>query len=525
MWDKIRLQKRDFADSMIDPNHSPFDYVPAKLRIDGLEVPKVSARKKGFLGSLDDDYPSLIIKLDDQGEASPLAPLKRLTLNNNKQDLSLLSQRMAYDFFNQVGVPAPRVGFASVHVNGKHLGLYSMIEPVDRLFLERNFGDGSGDLLEGTLSDFSEKSIPRMELKSGKSKSSKEWRVNQVAQILEEEPHALERLESLLDLQRFYRYWASESLLAFWDGYCANQNNYFVYDDPRSGRLQFLPWGADSLWSSMGGPFGGFGKTTQSVYANAVLPHALFRSDEGRTLYRRTLSELLDKHWDEDKLISEIDQLSTLIAPHLHPRQKGATQAQNEMKRFIKNRRQRVVSELDAWPVSIPEKPRKPTYTEVVGSVSADFQTFWQRSPKNQEPSIQLTLLIDNETIELRDTKVIAKRFSMEWMSFGAPANTLPPMLEITGTNPAGESYVLNITFESSDFVDGVEGGKKRVGIRGSFNKVEQRGGGGWPMGGPNMRFLQGTCTLSKASTTNEGPVIGSFEAKIIRIVGGFFGG
>ena len=33
----------------------------------------------------------------------------------------------------------------------------------------------------------------------------------------------------LVDLDAFYKFWAMEGLLGFWDGYSANRNNFFVY--------------------------------------------------------------------------------------------------------------------------------------------------------------------------------------------------------------------------------------------------------------------------------------------------------
>ena len=138
-WNSLRLQKREFIEGMLAPAEKPFDTFRADLRIDGIEIKEVGIRKKGFFGSLDDDFPSLRIKLDEYVDQKPLGDIKRLTLNNNKQDTTLLSQYMAYQFFNRVGVQAPRVGFATVFVNDKHLGVYSVVEPIDKVLLKSRF--------------------------------------------------------------------------------------------------------------------------------------------------------------------------------------------------------------------------------------------------------------------------------------------------------------------------------------------------------------------------------------------------
>ncbi len=523
LWDKLRLQKRDFADSMLDPSTSTFDNFHADIRIDGFEIPNVAIRKKGFFGSVDDNFPSLKIKLDEYVNQSPMGLSKRLTLNNNKQDLPLVSQYMAYRFFNQVGVPAPRVGFASLFVNGKHLGVYSVIETLDKPFLTANFGSSSGDLLEGTLADFSKKSLKRMDLKSGENKTYQNWRVNELAELLEGTELDMVQLKELIDLDRFYRYWATESLLAFWDGYNANQNNFFVYDDPKSGRMHFMPWGADSLWSTMSGPFGGFSKPNESVFANSLLSNRLFKTEEGRERYRQSLSELLAKHWDETAMKGKVDELAELIKPHLHTRQKNAAGAQREMKRFIDTRRQRVDRELQKWPVTIPDKARRPTYANEVGEASGEFATFWQTTPKDQQSSGKLTLRLGNEDVEFLAIKITAKRFTMGFMGFGAPSETQPPIVEFAGESTAGEKYVLSLTFDNSDFAN-PEMANANIGIRGSVTKIGTGPPAG-PMGGPNMSWLKGTCELSESSTKPGSPVVGQFRGKLFRLIGGFFGG
>ena len=80
--------------------------------------------------------------------------MRRLTLNNNIQDPSHLKQCLAYRFFTDAGVPAPRCSFARVAVNGEPLGVYTVLEVYDELMMARNFEDGSGKLYEGQVSDF-----------------------------------------------------------------------------------------------------------------------------------------------------------------------------------------------------------------------------------------------------------------------------------------------------------------------------------------------------------------------------------
>ena len=56
----------------------------------------------------------------------------------------------------------------------------------------------------------------------------------------------------VVDLDAFFRYWALEGLLGYWDGYSGNRNNFFVYVHPRTDKVYFIPWGADHLFTRFG---------------------------------------------------------------------------------------------------------------------------------------------------------------------------------------------------------------------------------------------------------------------------------
>ena len=154
-WNEIRYQTRDFAESLgKEAVESPFTWVKADITIDGKTIKDVGIRKKGFLGSLDSERPSLKVRFDKYVEQSPVTGLTRMTLNNNKQDPARVLQHLSYKLFRDSGTRSPRCGFASVTVNDKYLGLYSNVESIRKPMLEHNFGDGSGALYEGTVADF-----------------------------------------------------------------------------------------------------------------------------------------------------------------------------------------------------------------------------------------------------------------------------------------------------------------------------------------------------------------------------------
>ena len=158
-WDTIRYQIRTIGAALGEARKSappprPYSYVKARAWIDGVSLGDVGIRKKGFIGSQSSTRPSLKLKLNYIDKDQSIAGLTTLTLNNNRQDRTQLSQFLGYRFFNAAGSPAPRCAYAKVTINGENLGVYSHVETPGKPLLRRGFGDGTGTLYEGTVADF-----------------------------------------------------------------------------------------------------------------------------------------------------------------------------------------------------------------------------------------------------------------------------------------------------------------------------------------------------------------------------------
>ena len=249
------------------------------------------------------------VRFDKYKSQSPFGKLDRLTLNNNKQDDSKLSQFLGYQMFSANDVPAPRCTFAKVSVNGKSLGIYSNVESVKPAMLARIFGDGSGLLAEGTLADALPSVKKRFEYKR---KPGKNTGIDRLTRILEQPQLDLEKLEETVNLESFIRFWATESLIGFWDGYTHNQNNYFIYENPGDSLL-LMPWGVDSAFTTyvprIIDPIKTFQFTQQQRFANRLYHHP-----ETRAKYLKTLNSILTNQWDEEKLLAEVDRVESMLS-------------------------------------------------------------------------------------------------------------------------------------------------------------------------------------------------------------------
>ena len=326
-WDTIRYQSRDFmtalgASRQFKPMESPYTYVEASVSIDGVVFPEVGLRKKGFIGSQSHTRPSLKIKLNHIDKKGEIEGLTNLTLNNNKQDTSLMSQFMGYALFNAIGSPAPRCAYAKVTVNGKNLGIYSHVETMRPPLLKRAFGNSKGTLYEGTVVDFYENWENSFEHKRGDDERGRA-QINALIDLLAN-PKATEAdIGALVDLESFYKFWATEGLVGFWDGYSGNKNNFFVYLNPEDNKFHFIPWGMDSIFTKMSKlEFMNDRRAPTSVKTQGLIAYKLYQLESGRERYAEALTEILDNHWDASELLAELDKIAVMVEPHLVPAQR-----------------------------------------------------------------------------------------------------------------------------------------------------------------------------------------------------------
>ena len=155
----------------------------------------------------------------------------------------------------------------------------------------------------------------------------------------------LEALAEHVDFDSFYKFWAVEGLLGFWDGYSGNRNNYFVYLNPKTDKMHFLPWGADSLFTNESRIHRDTGRP-KSVKTRGALAEHLWRYKSERDRYGRTISGILEDFWDESVIIDEMDRFAALLRPYVGSEQLRFDWKLAEMRRFVLHRRAEVMSEV-----------------------------------------------------------------------------------------------------------------------------------------------------------------------------------
>jgi spore coat protein H len=483
-----------------------FDYVKRHASVDiaGSTFADVAVRKKGFLGSISVNKPSLRVTLDEYVADTKLAGTADLTLNNSVSDPSFTHQCMSYALFNAAGIPAPRCGFARVTVNDQELGVYVNVEPMKKPFLKAHFDDAKGDLYEGAVADFRTDLLGGFEKKTNESEPPSPLLAQLADALTQPEEAFLAALPRLIDVDQFLTFWAMESLVGHWDGYAGDLNNFYVYVDPTTSKLVFLPWGTDGAFSATHNLLPVGTKIPASVLAWARLPARLYGIPAMRQRYHDTLRGLLADHWDEAALLAEVDRIAALVGNAASPT------ALETMRSFVRGRRAAIVAELDAaeaptWPV--PERAAASCHPELNTAISGTFDTAWG-SIDDLSHVLGNTLTASVVGKPVNATAVVSSAGVAPSANSGRPLNAL----RLVAIGADASFTVLQFTIGNPTITPGP------VPLHG-FETF------GVLLTGPSLTQLSvvgfvgdGQLVFDSAGTTNGAPVKGRFDAKLVAV-------
>lgn len=189
------------------------------------------------------------------------ATLEKMDIRWNKcNDATYIREHYAYEMFRANGVLAPRTTLASVDWAGLHCGVFTLYEPVDKIFLERNLPEAQqgGDLYKlgwtshgATFTSADSIGVEdedkgwffTYDLKTNKKKSDHSALKNLISAINRSDL-TKESLADLVDMENFLSYAAVSYLLGNPDDLRNNYNNCYVYFPPQGGCL-FIPYDYD----------------------------------------------------------------------------------------------------------------------------------------------------------------------------------------------------------------------------------------------------------------------------------------
>jgi spore coat protein CotH len=351
-------------------------YKQADLWYGSIVLSGIAIRAKGNYKTVAEIYPdsirySLKADLNLLNAEQNLDGVRKLNFNNNWSDPTFMREILGYELFRSMDVPAPRASFIDLWVNDIHLGLYTMVEQVDKAFIERNFTYTNGNLykpekpagnLAWTEADLGEEAddsgsdinigggsfdditdvidgddesdsdainteasslIEQMGLKTNES-TSDHTVLYKLLDVLNNEPDDTfaEEIEEVLDVDEVLHYLAVSVVMVHLDNYIGSGENYYLYEN--DGKFVIIPWDLNLAFGTYRMDLSTeqalnyyvdeptCGAVSAKPLVNRLLSNAAYLEK-----YHEYIEEVLDGGFDNDTINARIDELAELIRSYV----------------------------------------------------------------------------------------------------------------------------------------------------------------------------------------------------------------
>jgi spore coat protein CotH len=343
-------------------------YVKASFRWRDISLDNVAIRFKGNSSSGPNQRHkrSFLVKFNEYDEDQRFLGLRRVSFDNGVQFGSLFSEPIITEILRDQGVVTHRANYARLFLNDEYQGVYVNVERIDESFLASHLPDANGLLFkvdEGgpgcNLQFLGDDPAAYERAFEAETKASKQMRQQLVAFIkMLHETGAGDfekKLEAELEVDDFLRVSAVMLFAGAFDQLTGwNPHNYYLYRDGQHDRWRYLPWDLDVGFCEIA-----FGRVRVLDDWNAAWPLAgqqpnplmerIVNDPALLRRYRAAAGDILEKHFEPEKLCARIDSKYALIKQDLqtdpfpprritNPDDKGYEDIVASMKEFARQR-------------------------------------------------------------------------------------------------------------------------------------------------------------------------------------------
>jgi len=269
----------------------------------------------------EDQYP----ETDDQR----FYGFKQLTFSSGFNDESFLREKVTADIFREASVPSAHTAFYSVYIDyGEgpvYFGLYTAVEVIDDTVIEEQFTDDNGNCYkpEGSGATFAKGSFD--EISFDKETNQDENDYSDILALFEA-LHANSRttdpatwrnnLESVFYVDGFLKWLAVNTVIQNWDTYGVMNHNYYLYNNPATGLLTWIPWDNNEALNQ-GKMRGALSLSLDEVTDQWPLIRYLIDDDVYYAKYITYVEETANGAFEPSKIIETYQRFHNLIEPYV----------------------------------------------------------------------------------------------------------------------------------------------------------------------------------------------------------------
>lgn len=329
---KLKFTQANYWDSLVYYyNQGLEQLMPVSATVNGVEYAKIGARLKGNSSFT---YPgnkkSFKLNFDEYVSDARWDGEKGVHLNNMWGDPSFMREKIYQDFCREAGIASPRANYVRLYINDSLWGLYSLIEHVDKTFLQTRFGNKNGDLFKaGDAFDVSGNAVvsdfgyygtadssykARYELKTDGSTTA--WpALISFCNTLNNSTNTATDLPAKLNVTSYYKALATDIMFGNLDSYVNSGRNFYVYF-PLTGKMEWVIWDVGLCFGAYPAAISKQENLSVTYVINSTdrpLIGKIYGTTDLKNAYLQTLYSLFSKYFTTAKLTQHVDSIANAI--------------------------------------------------------------------------------------------------------------------------------------------------------------------------------------------------------------------
>ena len=261
--------------------------------------------------------------------------VEKLNLNGEHNDPSVMRSKLMWDILRKWEIPAPRANHVRVYINANYYGLYLNVEHIDEEFALSRFGNKDGNLYKclypadlaylGADPDsykLMSGDRPVYELMTNTEEDDYSDLAAFIS-VLENSPdeRLICDLEALFNTYDYLKIMAADIFCGDWDGYIYNKNNFYLYHNTETGKMEYIPYDVDNTfgidWFNIDWAERNIYDWKRGGSEQRPLYDRIINNNELRQQFTFYAGQLITGTIDMDSLTQSIESRKNMIAPYI----------------------------------------------------------------------------------------------------------------------------------------------------------------------------------------------------------------
>jgi len=264
---------------------------------------------------------------------------KQLNLKSNYNDESEMREMVATELFRDFGLVGPHCSFYELYLNVDdsgdesndiYYGVYTLVEEVDDTVIKTQYSNNDGTLYkpDGDAAAFASGTYDEDEYGLKTDDDTSYADIEELYDAINDSSRTSDNatwkanLEAIFDVDIFLKWLAANSVMQNWDTYGVMTHNFFLYNNPDTGKFEWIPWDNNEALDDNNRCLS---MTMSSVGSDWPLIKYILDDDDYKTDYKAYIQSFADSLFYYDRMETIYDDYKDLITSYVTAEISGYT--------------------------------------------------------------------------------------------------------------------------------------------------------------------------------------------------------